>query len=62
MGLLLLFYLFATEAPYFFVSDRSATRDWCIKINIINENLMSFLAVFEIFHVRICKGTNLFSL
>jgi hypothetical protein len=47
--------LFAPETPFSFYSDRSATRGWYITINVANENLMSFHAVFKLFHVCICN-------
>jgi hypothetical protein len=46
---------FALETPFYFDSDRSATRDWYVKINVANENLKRFLAVFKMYHVFVCN-------
>jgi hypothetical protein len=41
----------ALETPFSFDSDRCSTRGRYVKINVSNENLMSFLAVYRKFHV-----------
>jgi hypothetical protein len=43
---------FPLETRFSFDSDRSATRGY-VAINVANENLMSFLAVLNSFHVSI---------
>jgi hypothetical protein len=44
---------FSLEAPFSFESDRSATGDCYVRINIAKQNLMSFLAVFKLYHACI---------
>jgi hypothetical protein len=46
---------FALEMPFSFSGDWSAICGWCVKINVANNNLISFLAVLKFFHVCICK-------
>jgi hypothetical protein len=46
---------FAHKISFSLDSDRSATRGWYVKINVANENLMSFLAVFKMYHVFVCN-------
>jgi hypothetical protein len=42
------------DASFSFDSDRDATRCHYVEIDIANENLMSFLEVFKLFHACVC--------
>jgi hypothetical protein len=44
---------FAVDAPFTSDSNRSTSRDSYVTMNVANENVMNFLAVFTLLQVRI---------
>jgi hypothetical protein len=46
---------FALETPFSFDSDWSATLGCYVKINVANDNVMSFFIALKVFHVCICN-------
>jgi hypothetical protein len=45
----------ALKTPFWFHSDRNATRGWYVIISVTNTNIMSFYTVFVLFYVFICN-------